>query len=182
MDPRRPDSGFQAVGYTPWTLQGPLHHSSDLEIEPTYTPSSLTRTALFVSSHGQEHQSGTGFQQHGANSAGYTSNNINSQAVRSFIPSPQDFATQSQALPIPDEATTTNSNSDNVQPMGPPPNKRKPKAPTLRAKDWEPFKARITELYTSHSQPLEEVRETIRNEFGFEATCVLPNKLFRYDD
>ncbi|KAJ4027896.1 hypothetical protein NW752_000144 [Fusarium irregulare] len=53
--------------------------------------------------------------------------------------------------------------------MGPPPKRRKKKAPTLRAKDWEPYKARILELHDARKQPLVKVKEMIEEEFGFTA-------------
>ncbi|KAJ9636760.1 hypothetical protein H2199_007754 [Coniosporium tulheliwenetii] len=53
--------------------------------------------------------------------------------------------------------------------MGPPTNPRKRKAPTLRAEDWEPYKARIIELHIEQNRPLPEVKDTIEREFGFQA-------------
>ncbi|OCK87054.1 TPR-like protein [Cenococcum geophilum 1.58] len=53
--------------------------------------------------------------------------------------------------------------------MGPPTRPRKRKAPTLRASDWEPYKARIVELHIMEKRPLQEVREAIKMEFGFTA-------------
>ncbi|RGP64701.1 kinesin light chain 2 [Fusarium sporotrichioides] len=53
--------------------------------------------------------------------------------------------------------------------MGPPPKRRKRKAPTLRAKDWEPYKARILELYDEQKLPLPKVKIMIEEEFGFTA-------------
>lgn len=47
---------------------------------------------------------------------------------------------------------------------------RKRKAATLRAKDWEPYKARIVELHISEDRPLEEVMQLMELEFGFSAT------------
>lgn len=57
-------------------------------------------------------------------------------------------------------------------PMGPPTRPRKRKAPTLRASDWEPYKARIVELHIMEKRPLQEVREAIKMEFGFTAEYV----------
>lgn len=57
-------------------------------------------------------------------------------------------------------------------PMGPPTRPRKRKAPTLRASDWEPYKARIVELHITEKWPLQEVREAIKMEFGFTAEYV----------
>ncbi|RGP65710.1 kinesin light chain 2 [Fusarium longipes] len=53
--------------------------------------------------------------------------------------------------------------------MGPPPKRRKRKAPTLRAKDWEPYKARVLELHITKKLPLKEVKTIIEEEFGFNA-------------
>lgn len=53
--------------------------------------------------------------------------------------------------------------------MGPPSKRRKKKAPTLRAKDWEPYKARILELHDARKLPLAKVKEMIEKEFGFTA-------------
>lgn len=58
-------------------------------------------------------------------------------------------------------------------PMGPPPKRRKKKAPTLRAKDWEPYKARILELHGEQKLPLPKVKTVIEQEFGFTAEYVL---------
>ncbi|GKU02778.1 kinesin light chain 2 [Fusarium langsethiae] len=54
-------------------------------------------------------------------------------------------------------------------PMGPPPKRRKRKAPTLRAKDWEPYKTRILELHDEQKLPLPKVKTMIEEEFGFTA-------------
>ncbi|KAJ3462636.1 hypothetical protein MRS44_007422 [Fusarium solani] len=54
-------------------------------------------------------------------------------------------------------------------PMGPPPKRRKKKAPTLRAKAWEPYKARILELHVTQKLSLEKVKKKIEEEFGFTA-------------
>ncbi|WZH43997.1 Kinesin light chain 2 [Fusarium acuminatum] len=53
--------------------------------------------------------------------------------------------------------------------MGPPPKRRKKKAPTLRAKDWEPYKARILDLHVTQKLSLETVKNMIETEFGFTA-------------
>jgi hypothetical protein len=49
---------------------------------------------------------------------------------------------------------------------------RKPKAPTLRAHDWEPYKPRILELHIDQKLPLLEVKAKIEQEFGFKAEYV----------
>ncbi|KAM0246840.1 hypothetical protein ACHAP5_004462 [Fusarium lateritium] len=56
-----------------------------------------------------------------------------------------------------------------VSSMGPPPKHRKKKAPTRRAKDWEPYKARILDLHDTQNLPLETVKNMIETEFGFTA-------------
>ncbi len=58
--------------------------------------------------------------------------------------------------------------------MRPPAKPRKRKAPTLRAKDWEPHKARIIELHIGQDLPLRQVKDTIKRESGFEAEYVFP--------
>ncbi|KAM0365790.1 hypothetical protein ACHAPK_009311 [Fusarium culmorum] len=54
-------------------------------------------------------------------------------------------------------------------PVGPPPKLRKKKAPTLRANDWEPYKARILELHGEQKLPLPKVKAMIEKEFSFIA-------------
>jgi hypothetical protein len=56
--------------------------------------------------------------------------------------------------------------------MGPPAKPRKPKAPTLRAEAWEPFKARIIELHITKDLSLPKVKEIIEEETGFIAKYV----------
>lgn len=52
------------------------------------------------------------------------------------------------------------------------PNRRKKKAPTRRAKDWEPYKARILDLHDNQNLSLETVKNMIETEFGFTAEYV----------
>ncbi|KAL6922334.1 hypothetical protein FSHL1_006297 [Fusarium sambucinum] len=54
-------------------------------------------------------------------------------------------------------------------PMGPPPKRRKRKAPTIRAKEWEPYKARILDLHDEQKFSLPKVKTMIEEEFGFTA-------------
>ncbi|KAF2114628.1 hypothetical protein BDV96DRAFT_647324 [Lophiotrema nucula] len=54
-------------------------------------------------------------------------------------------------------------------PMGPPTQSRKRKAPTLRAEDWEPYRDRIVDLHITQDLPLKEVKQTMKDEFGFSA-------------
>lgn len=57
--------------------------------------------------------------------------------------------------------------------MGPPTQSRKRKALTLREADWEPYKARILELFTTQELPLPKVKQIIEEEYGFKAEYVL---------
>jgi hypothetical protein len=84
-----------------------------------------------------------------------------------FDPSPlfdieEDYDLESASN---DQILPTNS-------MGPPTQLRKRKAPTLRAADWEPYKARIIELHITQRLPLKEVRQRIQEESGFTAEYV----------
>jgi hypothetical protein len=65
--------------------------------------------------------------------------------------------------------------------MGPPSRPRKSKAPTLRAKDWEPYKARIVELHITQGLPLKEVINHIQKEFGFTAGYITLLKTSKAD-
>ncbi|KAI6763923.1 hypothetical protein HG530_007712 [Fusarium avenaceum] len=56
-----------------------------------------------------------------------------------------------------------------VSSMAPPPKRRKKKAPTLRATDWEPYKARILDLHVTRKLSLETVKNMMEMEFGFTA-------------
>ena len=71
---------------------------------------------------------------------------------------PQDTLTAS----VEDPGTTATA-------MSPPPKRRKKKAPTLRDKDWEPYKDRILELRDTQELSLQEIKETIEKEYGFTA-------------
>ncbi|CAO2653511.1 Nn.00g029220.m01.CDS01 [Neocucurbitaria sp. VM-36] len=53
--------------------------------------------------------------------------------------------------------------------MGPPAKRRKRKAPTLRANDWEPYKDRVLELHVTEGLPLPEVKKRLEEESGFTA-------------
>ena len=50
---------------------------------------------------------------------------------------------------------------------------RKRKAPTLCAKAWEPYKARILDLHVANKLPLRDVKTMIEAEFGFSAEYVI---------
>jgi len=47
---------------------------------------------------------------------------------------------------------------------------RKRKAPTLRDSDWEPKKARITQLYIDENLTIPLLRDALVRDFGFQAT------------
>jgi hypothetical protein len=49
---------------------------------------------------------------------------------------------------------------------------RKSRDPTLTAKAWEPYKARIIDLYIIQGLTLNNVMQKIEEEFGFSATYV----------
>jgi len=53
----------------------------------------------------------------------------------------------------------------------PPSRIRKKKAPTLRENDWEPFRERIVDLYSS-GMPLKQVKQAMETEFKFCAEYV----------
>jgi hypothetical protein len=53
--------------------------------------------------------------------------------------------------------------------MRPPAKPRKPKAPTLSAAAWAPYKDRIIELHLTKAKPLAEVRQIMEMEYGFKA-------------
>jgi hypothetical protein len=55
--------------------------------------------------------------------------------------------------------------------MQPPPKPRKPKARTLRDSDWDPYRTRLTELYTSGTT-LKDMKKIIEEEFNFHAEYV----------
>lgn len=67
-----------------------------------------------------------------------------------------------------------------VSSMGPPPKRRKKKAPTLRAKDWEPYKARILDLHDTQRLSLETVKNMMEMEFGFTAEYVKERSFFSF--
>lgn len=81
-----------------------------------------------------------------------------------FNPHPAPYAAQSHHVQASSDIQDTP-----VQPMGPPTNTRKRKAPTLRREAWEPYQDRIKELHITQGLPLREVKDTIEKEFGFTA-------------
>ena len=80
---------------------------------------------------------------------------------------PTPWATQPQNF-----QHLSNTQDIPAEPMGPPINKRKRKAPTLRADAWEPYKDRIVELHVTQNLPLPKVKDIIQEEFGFTAEYV----------
>ena len=90
-----------------------------------------------------------------------------SQMPHSFDPSIAFRSHQNHSIESPSNVQTTPVDS-----MGPPTRPRKRKAPTLRADAWEPYKARIVELYISLGLSLPEVKKKIEDEFGFTAEYV----------
>lgn len=81
---------------------------------------------------------------------------IHSLSQEPVVSVPQGIASLSHA-----ELTETH--------MGPPPKRRRKKAPTLRANDWEPYRARILELHDEQKLPLPKVKAMIEQEFEFTA-------------
>jgi hypothetical protein len=64
------------------------------------------------------------------------------------------------------------SSDPTVPSMGPPTKRRKKKAPTSHAHDWEPYRARIIELHIEQGIPLRAVKGIIEEEFKFTAEFV----------
>jgi hypothetical protein len=56
--------------------------------------------------------------------------------------------------------------------MGPPAKRRNPKAPTLRAEKWQPYKDIIIRLHIVERQPLNRVMRIMETEHGFKARYV----------
>jgi hypothetical protein len=100
------------------------------------------------------------------------------QLPRSPVPTDCSQLHLFNAFPVTNERQPPNKQAPNNFPsiatssMLPPSGRRKPKAPTLRAQDWEPYKARIVELYIDQKLPLREVKDKIEQEFGFKAEYV----------
>jgi hypothetical protein len=65
--------------------------------------------------------------------------------------------------------TNTKTHLTLIGSMDPPAISRKRKAPTLRASDWEPYKARIVELHIVQNLSIPNVRSIIEEESGFKA-------------
>jgi hypothetical protein len=113
-------------------------HSMDGSMDLTHLPLDVDVSALIGYGYGFE-SSDSGPQQHIA-----------------FNTEP----TSKRRVPVVDQGTAATS-------MAPPP-RRKPKAKTLREKDWQPVKDRILDLLNTNS--LTQVRAAIHEECGFEAT------------
>ena len=99
-----------------------------------------------------------------------------------LAPTDHDISNSIDILPVPytcppSNASLSSDHHDVPAPsMGPPTKPRKRKAPTLRAVEWEPYKARIIELHILRNPPLslKEVKDTIERESGFVAEYVSP--------
>ncbi|KAF0644328.1 hypothetical protein FPSE5266_20048 [Fusarium pseudograminearum] len=77
--------------------------------------------------------------------------------------------TQEPLVPVSQGLVSLSDAELTATPMGPPPKRRKKKAPTLRAKDWEPYRARILELHDEQKLSLPRVKTIIEQEFEFVA-------------
>lgn len=88
---------------------------------------------------------------------GFERNDSSPQQHNAFDAEP----TSERSVPVLDPSTAAAS-------MAPPPQRRKPKAKTLREKDWQPVKERMLDLMKTKS--LSQVRTAILEECGFEAT------------
>jgi len=91
---------------------------------------------------------------------------LKSQDISSLIPY-HDALLQSQSV-----SQDLNARIAPLADLGRPANTRKRKAPTLRAEDWEPHKARIIELHIHNAKPLPEVKDIMEKETGFKAEYV----------
>lgn len=98
-------------------------------------------------------------------------------------PNPNETTTFPHQSPAWDGASRSNTLEEpHVEPLAPPPNPRKRKAPTLREEDWRPVKDRVIELHINQNRPLPEVKKTVEEEFaaiGFSATSELSTLLFQ---
>jgi hypothetical protein len=142
---------------------------------PTYEHSAVERSSSAASysqwlplpSHDQgSYLPGLVVQAHGDTTAHYSNRLAAGQTSLSLDPNVNNMVAQSQQLPIFDGTA-------DVQPMAPPPNTRKRKAPTLRVDDWEPVKSRVIELHITQKLPLPEAKKMVEEEFksiGFTAT------------
>lgn len=99
-------------------------------------------------------------------------NSISAQQTINSLDSPHTLSLSYNDLVLVPQDTQIPSVSDaelTATATGPTPKRRKKKAPTLRAKDWERYKARILELHDTQNLPLPKVKEMIEEEFGFVA-------------
>ncbi|CAG1965214.1 unnamed protein product [Fusarium graminearum] len=76
--------------------------------------------------------------------------------------------TQEPLVPVSQDLVSLSDVELTATLMGPSPKRRK-KAPTLRANDWEPYRTRILELHDEQKVPLPKVKTMIEEEFGFTA-------------
>lgn len=94
----------------------------------------------------------------------------NLNTVYSFIPLDARYNTElARTEPSGPVFAASAASTAPAPPMGPPTQPRKKKARTLRADDWEPYKAQIIELHITQKLPLRKVKEMIKEEFGFTA-------------
>ena len=115
------------------------------------------------------------------NNPNFNGHTLGSLGPLGYLPPTDHYMSNSiDILPVPYtgpplNASPSTDHHDVLPPsMGPPTKKRKSKAPTLRAADWEPHKARIIELHITQKLPLREVKVTMEREFGFVAEYVSP--------
>ncbi|OCK86083.1 TPR-like protein [Lepidopterella palustris CBS 459.81] len=85
--------------------------------------------------------------------------------THSFNPSPTPWTIKPHNV----QSLSDTQDIPPAESMGPPTNKRKRKAPTLRANAWDPYKDRIIELHITQNLPLQKVKDIIQKEFGFTA-------------
>lgn len=64
------------------------------------------------------------------------------------------------------------------QSLKPPTRPRKPKVPTMKDVDWEPYKNMIIDAHVTQQQPLQQVRAYMEREHGFVARSIWINKSF----
>ncbi|KAJ4122769.1 hypothetical protein NW768_010212 [Fusarium equiseti] len=79
---------------------------------------------------------------------------------------------QENLVPVPQDTVLAAVNDAELTTaaMDPPPKRRKEKGPTLRDKDWEPYKDRIFELVDSGEFYLHEIKEIIEEKSHFTAS------------
>lgn len=96
-------------------------------------------------------------------------------AFADIMPQARGFPALAALAPSHQNTLVGSSQNDRAPPFGQPPlvtaaPSRKRKAPTLRDADWEPKKARITQLYIDEQLTIPRLRDSLVGEFGFQAT------------